>query len=291
MSLSFSPFDNYNGHYRWYYVDVSGDDFCAVAIFMLGAVFSPAAWRAARSGHLPLSHCAVNFAFYQGGKRRAWVFSTYEGATLSGDTLRIGASQMRYTDNSLDIDIDDRQAPRGKAVRARFTLEATAPASPVIALDDTRHAWRVLAPRARATLDFSGHHAGVGYHDMNWGTEPLGGGLAGWRWSRVHGQVSSDIVFDLGREAIRVTAADTQTSVTREAAPRPALARSAWGLPLPTTIGSLPVGQTLERSPFYARLAATSAGTHAIAEVADFRRFGASRFRWMAHFRQRQGAR
>ena len=77
-----APLPQRPGAYRWYYADVACGEVSAVAIFLVGSLFSP---RYAADGRaLPTEHCAVNFALYVGGRRRQWVLSEYRGGTQAG---------------------------------------------------------------------------------------------------------------------------------------------------------------------------------------------------------------
>jgi carotenoid 1,2-hydratase len=74
--------------------------------------------------------------------------------------------------------------------------------------------------------------------------------------------------------------------------PDRSLERTGWGLLVPRQLGAggvlLPNRPSLlESSPFYARLEARDGETHALSEVADFRRFHSPYVRWMASFRTR----
>ena len=78
-------------------------------------------------------------------------------------------------------------------------------------------------------------------------------------------------------------------------APPSLLVRTGWGLSVPkaleaggTVLSTRP--SLLETSPFYARLEARDKESHALAEVADFRRFHSPCVRWMARLRTRTGA-
>ncbi|MFY0563918.1 carotenoid 1,2-hydratase [Archangium lansingense] len=295
---------NSPGAYRWFYADVTAGEYSAVFIFMVGSLFSPRYSVGARRGALPLEHCAVNFALYHRSTRRRWVLSEYPRAAVQvqqeGRVLHIGRSVLEYgLDGTVRMEVDERCAPFGGAVRARLVLEPQAAAAEEVQLvPELPHFWRVLAPRAKARLEvFSEGVAseGIGYHDSNHGAELLGARLPGWHWARVHGPEETVVDYHLpgGVAPLRVTAGVLGTKAER----RPLLAEArdtrltGWGLRVPAQLyaGNQAVGEPrlLESSPFYARVEARRDGLDVMGEVADFRRFHSPLIRWMAHFRTR----
>jgi carotenoid 1,2-hydratase len=290
------------GAYRWFYADVTAGEYSAVFIFMVGSLFSARYSAGAPRGARPLEHCAVNFALYHQGVRQRWVLSEYPTASVQrgGRALRIGRSLFEYgLDGTVRMEVDERCAPFGGAVRARLVLEPQAPAAEEVQLvPGLPHYWRALAPRAKARLEVSSEGLeaeGLGYHDSNHGEELLGERLPGWHWARVHGPEETVVDYHLpgGVAPLRVTAGAVGTKSER----RPLLAEArptnltGWGLRVPSRLyaGTTPVGEPrlLESSPFYARVEARQGGVDVMGEVADFRRFHSPLIRWMAHFRTR----
>jgi carotenoid 1,2-hydratase len=296
------PLPDSAGAYRWFYADVTAGDYSAVCIFMVGSLFSPRYSVAARRGASPLQHCAVNFALYHHGVRQRWVLSEYPVASVQGNgrALRIGRSLLEYApDGTVRMEVDERCAPFGRAVRARLVLEPQVPAAEEVQLvPGLPHYWRALAPRARARLEVDSEGVGgegLGYHDSNHGAELLGARLPGWHWARVHGPEETVVDYHLpgGVAPLRVTAGALGTKAER----RPLLAEArptsltGWGLRVPAWLyaGNTVVGapRLLESSPFYARVEARRGRLDVLGEVADFRRFHSPFIRWMAHFRTR----
>jgi carotenoid 1,2-hydratase len=290
------------GAYRWFYADVTAGEYSAVFIFMVGSLFSARYSAGVHRGARPLEHCAVNFALYHQGVRRRWVLSEYPAASVQrrGRALRIGRSLFEYApDGTVRMEVDERCAPFGGAVRARLVLEPQAPATEELQLvPGLPHYWRVLAPRAKARLEVESEGVeseGLGYHDSNHGAELLGARLPGWHWARVHGPETTVVDYHLpeGVAPLRVTADALGTKSER----RPLLAEArptnltGWGLRVPAHLyaGGTVVGEPrlLESSPFYARVEARRGGVDVMGEVADFRRFHSPLIRWMAHFRTR----
>ena len=291
----------HSGAYRWFYADVTAGEYSAVFIFMLGSLFSPRYSAGVARGALPSQHCAVNFALYRGGRRCGWVLSEYAraGVGLGGRELRIGRSRLVYTpEGTVLMEVDERCAPLGGAMRARLVLTPETPAADEVQLvRGVPHYWRALAPRARARLEVAslGLAAdGRGYHDSNHGAELLGARLPGWHWARLHGPEQTVVEYHLpGDEApLRVTAGAAGTSLERwTPSDERRTGLTGWGLRVPRHLSAGPTVKAeprlLESSPFYARLEARRGGLDVMGEVADFQRFHSPYIRWMAHFRTR----
>lgn len=290
------------GAYRWFYADFTEGDFTAVAIFMVGSVFSPRYSRSWRRGARPIEHCAVNLAVYQSGVRRHWILTEYPSARADEHELFIGRSCFRSrVDGAIEVELDDREACGGRPVRARLTLEPEVPP-----LGEQRlvkgapHFWQPLAAKAKARFELPQDGValeGRGYHDTNHGDEPLGGSVPGWTWLRLHTATDSRVGYwprtpggaapalwvEAGAAGVRLLSAPPMAPMPTE--------RTGWQLAVPSTLGLTRSGarpHLLESSPFYARLEAQDAEVHSLAEVADFARFHRADVRWMAHFRTRR---
>jgi carotenoid 1,2-hydratase len=284
------------GAYRWIYADFTRGDTTAVFIFMVGSLFSPRYAVRGLRGARPVEHSAVNFALYRGGVRRTWVLSEYPTASLqAGRVLRIGRSSLALgEDGAVHLSVDDRTAPWGQPVQASLVVRPGAPhGAPLRLLAGHPHFWQPLAPLASGTLTLDGEAVeGRVYLDTNHGDVPLGLGLDGWRWSRLHQDGATHVAYqvDGAAEQLQVEASPGRLTVARAPALQAGVTRSGWGLALPTQIGAggrlQPAGRLIESSPFYARLEAGEGG-HALTEVADFARFRSPLIRWMAHFRTR----
>lgn len=277
------------GSYRWYYVDATGGGFTAVAIFMIGSLFSARYAARARQGAEPRQHAAVNFALYERGVRRAWVLSEYPDVSADARTLRIGGSSLCYLGaRGLRIDVAERTAPWGRPFEAHLTLEAEGPSvEPLELVSGLSHRWHPIAPMAKARLEVPSLGLSTearAYHDGNHGRAPLGSDLRGWDWSRSCEAGRTVITYHPwdSAEALHVTVTAGEAHVRRAAKPAGPRERTAWGLDVPKGPSRL-----LESSPFYARLESAEGGRHALGEVADFRRFHSPWIRWMASLRTR----
>lgn len=279
-----------SGAYRWLYADARCGEYTAVAIFMVGSVFSARYSGGLERGASPRSHCAVNFALYRRGEKVAWVLSEYGGAEQSPRRLGIGRSSWRYLeDGRLDITVDERRAPWGAPVRARLLLTPQSPPlEEQVLLPGSTHRWQLCMGRAHAELHLPEEgvfeQVGTGYHDTNHGAVRLGDDLPGWSWTRVHGPHSSKVSYRVpGQPTLQVQSWQGGVTAFREEEAPQDTQRTGWGLRVPTGFSAL-----LESSPFYARLESDGDGQgHVLGEVADFRRFHSPLVRWMAHFRTR----
>lgn len=272
------------GSYRWYYVDVSAGDYTAVAIFMIGSIFSPRYSRSHPRGASPQQHAAVNFALYEKGARRHWVLSEYQRVNTNGAQLQIGTSTMRYADGRLIVDVKDVTALWGKPLSAQIELTPEGPGhAPVRLVEGLSHHWHPIAPRARAKLSLGGLELeGRGYHDGNHGDVPLGSDLRGWDWTRSHTADRTTIHYRpwTTQSGWQVEVDSSSARAAQVAMSAPDSRRTAWGLPVPKRSSA----RLLESSPFYARM---ENGADTLGEVADFQRFHQPWIRWMAALRTR----
>ena len=288
------------GSYRWYYVDVEAGDFTAVVIFMVGSVFSPRYSSSLRRGGEPREHAAVNFALYEKGARCQWVLTEYQRVSLEEDgrCLRVGRSALRHQGGGLLAEIVDKTPVWGRPAQVRLELLPDCPPTePVRLVEGMSHWWDPIAPRARAVLEIpllGLRLEGRAYHDGNHGDVPLGSDLPGWDWKRVHDGEHTTIVYrpwyPAAPEQRRVwhLRAGARACQLTEGSPEPAdTTRTLWGLRVPQRLLAQGEPFLLESSPFYARLEASQEGAHAMAEVADFRRFHSPWIRWMARLRTR----
>ena len=303
------------GAYRWLYFDAVSPDgeLAMVAIFFVGSVFSPFYASRLRRGERPSprDHLAVNLALYRRGRRPVFAFSEYgrpsSGSTIEADAsggarrVTIARSEIVHEGGRIVVRIDERRVGLRTPVRGEATFEALEPSLGSFALA-TRHGWRAHVPRARVTARFGDFalDGALGYHDENWGLEPLARAFTRWSWGRVHEPDRTRIVFDLERrleprhaQTRRVEREhltfDSRSALTRVALPARRFVPSvaSYLLPLPE---SFDVGASeharmvtrpsviLERSPFYLRFLAPfpPGGVLAMAEHIDFDRIEGS---------------
>lgn len=299
------------GSYRWYYLDVSSGDWTAVAIFMVGSLFSSRYSRTHERGALPTAHSAVNFALYKAGRRVAWVLSEYPHAELRvparggsperedarSQVLHIGPSTLeRFPSGRTIARIIERTPWWPTPVHADLVIEPTGPEAKSLTLvDGLSHQWHPFAVRARGDVHVPSHDVrfeGAGYHDGNSGSRVLGTDLPGWSWVRTHRATESTVTYrPIGGAAWQVRVDENVATVTRAELPDEVTTRTRWGLSIPASLGLGAEHSLLESSPFYARLEERTADAHALGESGDFRRFHSPFVRWMADFRTRHAGR
>jgi carotenoid 1,2-hydratase len=220
------------------------------------------------------------------------------------DLLAIGPSAMRWTGQSLVIDVEERAiwlgCPVHPPVRGRIVIHPETLARPAFGLDpDEHHHWRCIAPRARVEVKMdrpSVSWRGSGYFDSNWGREPLEKGFTDWQWSRAHcGREAAVLYEGERRDGSRFAAAlrfDSAGTAHEEELPRPAKLRpSAWLMERHTRSdnGRASVLRTWEDAPFYARstLATRLFGSEveAVHESLSLSRFASPVVQWMLPYK------
>lgn len=295
--------------YSWRYTDVRAGDLTVVVIFMYAPVFSAREWRRERA-RLP-SLFAVNVAVYQAGKRKHWVFTEYDTGIAERAQWGVGRSSLRQTAAGVELVVNEKTVT-GESLQLVMSLTPQTPSSSLVTLSPGKsHYWQSLMPRAEATLQLNGAKVvGHGYHDMNYGSAPLGTDLSGWNWSRLHRANHSIIRYCVNGEADDhlVVAREDHTSTL--SVPRTSLSpanesgviTNGWGLAVPRSVsfgslgGVMSAGALIESSPFYTRQeseqrpqqANTGPTETMLTEVADFSRFRSPLCWWMPYFRSRK---
>lgn len=244
----------------------------------------------------PEEHCAINLALHH-HDGDAWVFSEVPRRAVdrSASSLQLGRSILRWQGDTLVIDIDERTAPWGARVRGQIRFHPEALFGQAFALDgEDRHRWWPVAPLGRVEVVLEQprlRFIGDGYHDHNFGLEPLEDAFEGWSWSRATMADRSIVLYDARtRTEGYERAADSfelglsfsaRGEVTPLEAPRHVeLAPARWGMTRTTRVdrrGDVQLLRTLEDSPFYSRsLLYTTLdghGAHAIHESLSLSRF------------------
>ncbi len=169
-------------------------------IAFIGSVFSPyyaMARRRTPSGAAdPQNHCAINIALY-GRNGNKWAMTERGRRQLQRDasTLRIGPSQLHWSGDRLQIDLDEWSVPLPSRIRGRVTLHAPLRYQHQVELAPL-HRWRPIAPAARVDVDIEGQRwSGSGYLDSNQGDAPLEQAFSRWDWSRAHLSGGRSAVF------------------------------------------------------------------------------------------------
>lgn len=290
------------GGYAWWYVDAQSDDgrYGLAVIAFVGSVFSPYyAWSGRRD---PLNHCALNVALYGRGVGRWAMTERGRRAVMrERDHFSVGPSALSWSDDALEIEVDEVCAPWPRRIRGRIRVLPEAIISQSIDLDrEARHAWWPIAPRARVEVALDGpeiNWSGRGYLDMNSGEVPLEESFRRWDWSRAHLRQGAALLYDVTEKdgqsqayAIRV---DSQGRLEPlEVGGRQSLRGTFWRI-LRTSRASpgqqVEIAATLEDTPFYARslIATHLAGERVVAmhESLALGRFATTIVKLMLPFR------
>ena len=253
------------GGYRWWYIDALSDDGQngLTIIGFVGSVFSPYYMRARRTGNADAeNHCAINVALYGNPRRWSMTERGVKRVVREQERLAIGPSSMEWNGRTLTILVNERCAPLPLALRGRITFEPSEIYDQPVPLDeDGRHQWQAVAPHGRITAELESprlNWSGSGYHDMNWGDEPLEDRFSEWTWLRTHTNRGTEVLYDLNRkDGSRLTFGRRfeQGKVTnKDCAPRHAMRKGFWGMQQ-HVLSEAPAAllDSLEDAPFYTR--------------------------------------
>ena len=253
--------------YAWWYVDAISDDgrHGLTMIAFIGSVFSPYyAWARARGHGDPLDFCAINVALYGSGGRWCMTERGRSAMTRTADTLNIGPSRLRWSEDALAIEVREWAVPLPRPLRGRIHVQPQTVNHRRLDLDGQgRHHWSPIWPAARVELDFEQpglNWSGSGYFDHNAGSEPLERGFNHWSWSRAMTKQGPVVLYDTqlrsGQDHSHALLFERSGDWTRLPSPeRVKLPRSRWGIARPTRSedGAARVISTWEDTPFYAR--------------------------------------
>ncbi|UIP06911.1 hypothetical protein LY632_00485 [Erythrobacter sp. SDW2] len=257
--------------YRWWYVDAISEcgAYGLTIIGFIGSVFSPYYKKSGRG--TPLDHSCLNVALY--GRRSArWVMTERGAGDVSQerDQLQIGPSAMRWENDRLIIDIEERDIRLGipwrRRVKGRIVLHPEAMNTRPFRIDPAgRHMWQAYAPRARVEVQMERPGVswqGSGYLDGNHGSEPIEAGFKSWHWSRAHAGRDVGVIY----EGTRRDGSHFASALRFDHTGTPHEEELPLVAPLPPTLwlmqrqtradrGHASVVKTWEDSPFYARSA------------------------------------
>lgn len=278
-------------------------------IAFVGSVFSPiyAAARRRKTPADPEQHCCINVALY-GPDGNTWVYSEYgkDKVRRSADEFVVGSSRLFWEGDELVVEFDERTAVFGKPVKGKVRLRPRPLVDHRIELDpDGRHVWCGVAPHAQVEVDIEQpalSFRGSGYHDSNYGSEPLEDGFASWTWSRTELGGRSAVLYDVvprrgepKQHGIMFEADGTVGSAAAHAEVE-LPPTGTWKMPRATRAdpgAEVEVQRTLEDTPFYSRslLQTGVAGIRgpAVHESIDLDRFSRRIVQLMLRFKLRRG--
>jgi carotenoid 1,2-hydratase len=262
------------GGYHWWYIDALSDDgrYGLTIIAFIGSVFSPYYKQSGRG--VPVDHSCLNIALY-GRSGARWVM-TERGAgdtAQQRDALSIGPSAVRWDQDRLIIDIEERDVRLGvpwrRRVAGQIIVHPEALNNRSFALDPAgQHHWQAIAPRARIEVRMTAPAlawSGSAYCDSNHGREPLEAGFHSWHWSRAHlGRSGARGDVAVIYEGVRRDGSQFGSALRFDASGTPheedlplvaPLPRTWWAMARQTRAdrGCASIVKTWEDSPFYAR--------------------------------------
>jgi carotenoid 1,2-hydratase len=252
-------------------------------IAFVGSVFSPSYFRARARELVPAADrfCALNVALYREGGTR-WAFTEHprERVRRSADAFELGGSRIAWEGDQLVIRVHERSAGLGLPLRGTVRLRPRGCFASPLALDRyARHHWWAVAPRAEIEVEMEEpglRFRGSGYHDTNFGREPLERGFSSWDWSRAELSEGTGVLYDARprhgeRSEHGLLFRDDGRVEPLPAPQHHTLPRTRWGLErmIRADAGEPPrVARTLEDAPFYARtLVQTSLAGQRVAAV------------------------
>lgn len=251
--------------YRWWYIDALSDDGQngLTIIGFVGSVFSPY-YRRARlhSAAAPENHCAINVALY--GSKRRWAMTERGKRHITRDenNFVVGPSAMRWHDDALHIDINERCMPLPFLLQGMVKIRPVhIYDAPIMLDDDGKHFWQAVSPLARIEVDFESPELswrGNAYHDMNWGEEPLEKGFRKWTWLRAETERGTQVLYDVERQdGSRKSFGRIYKNgeiIMREVPQLHPLPKGLWGMGRRVNSEASPrMLKTLEDAPFYTR--------------------------------------
>ena len=292
------------GGYEWWYFDAESHDrdVRLVAILLDGFCFHPgylrrhAAYRR-RPTRVPppaaRDYPCAYFVVYREGRIVGQFMSQYPAGSLvaARDEPRVdlGPNRLRFDDGDYRLRLEGRpwrvtargpQVYAGRTLSADLTFKPAAPPMPERDFFGRRmtgatHRWHLAAPRCDVggTIDLGDgetvEFAGLGYHDHNYGTAPIGPGLRRWIWGRCFTRDGGFVGFHLAEPRDAALPAESHlfsADGDHGAAGRADYARrSSLLLPYPATVDygdalRLTNPRVVDSQPFYLRLAYDAAG-------------------------------
>lgn len=172
---------------------------------------------------------------------------------------------MAWEGDTLVVTLDERTAGLGGSLRGTVRLTPrTLFQSPLHLDPHQRHMWWAVAPLSDIEVRMEEpdlRFCGSGYHDTNFGREPLERGFSTWNWSRAELTEGTTVLYDaaprVGPPRRQGLLFGADGSVRPVDAPQAqVLPRTSWGIDRSTRSdagASSSVRRTLENTPFYSR--------------------------------------
>jgi carotenoid 1,2-hydratase len=261
------------GNYLWWYIDGLSDDglYGFSIIAFVGSVFSPYYAWANKTKLAPADdYCAINVALYTPTKKYWTMTERGQNAIeRSAHQFTVGPSHLRWENDVLTIQIDERVPLLGTKVQGCIKVFPEQLFNHVVALDDhQKHRWGPIAPSARVEVAFKNpslQWQGNAYFDSNEGDEAISKPFSEWDWSRAHlKDGSTAVIYDVrqknGNERIIASKFNPNGTIESFEPPeRVLLRKTGWGIKRNMRSEqsggkpSVTLLNTYEDTPFYAR--------------------------------------
>lgn len=196
------------GSYEWWYFDAQSiDGYSIVVIFYEGNPFSKRYIKAIAEGknNLAAHFPALSISLYKDGRPLFYAFEefTADECSFSTETPGGNAGRNRFEGekdgNNLVYRVELNQAvANGDSIKGVLEFRSADQAYQMNENDgdntESAHRWNLIQPKAAVTgeLKLSGSSAesisfdGSGYHDHNFGSEPMKDTFDEWYWGRYH---------------------------------------------------------------------------------------------------------
>lgn len=206
-----------NGSYEWWYFDaISYDGRTAlVIIFYEGIPFSPQYNRAIQNVNnrqaSPEYYPAVSISIYHQGEPVYYSLVEYrpEDVEFHSDAVSVKIGPHRFDqqiqNDKLNYSLSLReQQPNGDALEVDLEFEGLQTSGNLLNEGDgDYHIWNLVQPSAEVSgrINISGFRSydlifeGSGYHDHNYGAEPMKNAFRDWYWGRVHFQEATLVYY------------------------------------------------------------------------------------------------
>lgn len=194
-----------NGSYEWWYFDAQSEDatYSFVIIFYQNNPFSTRYAQNADDPEYSKLHPAVSISIYHKSNPIYYSFLEFDENEFAWDEvekkLTIENHILKYLviGDSIKLELSlDQELPSGHSLKGTITGKGKKASRNLIFSESSdRHVWNLLLPAMKVNTDLTitgkrGEERvafdGSGYHDHNWGCEPMKESFKDWYWGRFH---------------------------------------------------------------------------------------------------------
>lgn len=199
-------FENPNGGYEWWYFDGLSKDqeYGFVIILYLNNPFSTNYIRELSNSDIKSNkHPAISISIYNQQKTIFYSFLEFEEDEFSWDqnelSLMIENHKLSYviSENQLEFKLElNQRLASGLALHGQLSGKSAAPSNNLISKGSgEEHLWNLILPsvliQADLTVSKGAKEVRIrkefqGYHDHNYGSEPMKNSFRDWYWGRFH---------------------------------------------------------------------------------------------------------